>query len=275
MAIMAFAAMLANAQIIKIFIPQDAEPGIPIDTMRYSISYKMTFVNDTSNNPKASWVETMVLESGRHSSYFASLKDMQADSINAEVMKKGGNQYNGGGAVSWRIYKNYPSKGQFSYLENFATDRFVCTDKFDVPAWSLVADSSSTVLGYPCHLAKASYRGRIWFAWYSDDIPLDEGPWLLGGLPGLILKAYDAPRHYQFEAIGMANGNGKQPIMYKGAKFEKVSRRDMNALYKVYYADPVGYITGSGKTKVIIKDENGNEKKGPTNQPYNLIDRQK
>jgi hypothetical protein len=37
-----------------------------------------------------------------------------------------------------------------------------------------------------------AYGGRIWNAWYSEDIPASTGPWKFYGLPGFVLKAEDS-----------------------------------------------------------------------------------
>ncbi len=42
-----------------------------------------------------------------------------------------------------------------------------------------------------CKGARAFFKGRTYICWYSTEIPIPEGPWKLGGLPGLILEAYD------------------------------------------------------------------------------------
>lgn len=50
-------------------------------------------------------------------------------------------------------------------------------------------------------------------------IPIKAGPWKFGGLPGLILKAYETKYLYAFEAVGIEKG--KYPVMqyeYKGYK---------------------------------------------------------
>ena len=55
------------------------------------------------------------------------------------------------------------------------------------------------VLGYKCRLAIGTFRGREYKAWYAEEIPISEGPWKLGGLPGLILSAETAG--FSFEAL--------------------------------------------------------------------------
>jgi hypothetical protein len=35
------------------------------------------------------------------------------------------------------------------------------------------------------------FKGREYIVWYAPSIAYAEGPWKLGGLPGLILEAYD------------------------------------------------------------------------------------
>lgn len=42
-----------------------------------------------------------------------------------------------------------------------------------------------------CEKAVALFRGRSYTAWYAPSIPIANGPWKLGGLPGLIVEAYE------------------------------------------------------------------------------------
>lgn len=44
---------------------------------------------------------------------------------------------------------------------------------------------------YQCQKATATFRGRNYTAWFSDQIPVRNGPWKIDGLPGLIIEVYD------------------------------------------------------------------------------------
>lgn len=72
--------------------------------------------------------------------------------------------------------------------------------------WEL-EDSTTFVLDYECQLATADYHGRRWKAWFAPDIPIQDGPWQLCGLPGLILKAETTDGTYGFEATGLQQCN--------------------------------------------------------------------
>lgn len=265
------AATLGKAQ-IDVFTAADFEPGEPCDTARYIVYYDLRMVEDTVNAPDIAVKETMRLELGDRVSLFYSQMEYQSDSVNAVVMKNGGNSYSGGGQVKWRLYKNYPEEGKIALLERFGMDRFVCTEDYAAPLWQPVADSSAVILGYRCSLATATYKGRTWYAWYAEDIPFDAGPWKLGGLPGLILRAYDAPRHYVFDAVGMSEVAPPAPIYYKGGKYEAVSRKQLEGIRRRYFADPVGYIATNPNIKVQIRDKQGNELAAPRSVPYNSIE---
>lgn len=266
------AAVAATAQ-ITVFQPIDLEAGEPCDTMRYVVYYDLAFIEDTTDAADKPINEMTRLEVGDHVQYFYSNKSFQADSANAIVMKNGGNNYNGDGLIQWRLYKNYPAVGKTSLLEKFGMDRFVCTEDYAAPAWQPVADSSAVILGYQCSMAVATYKGRTWYAWYAEDIPLDAGPWKLGGLPGLILRAYDAQKHYDFTAAGIVNADPQALIYYKGGKYEPVNRKTLNGIYRRYYADPVGYITNNPKITVRYQDKFGNDIPSPKNEPYNPIEK--
>ena len=57
-------------------------------------------------------------------------------------------------------------------------------------------------------------------------------------------------------------------------KHEPMNRKAYNKVHERYYADPVGFITGSmPNVTVTIKDEHGNATKNPKNVPYNPLER--
>lgn len=260
---------------INVFTPADLENGNPVDTKRYVITYDFNFVKDTLRTPYNVVKERMILEAGDETASFYSYEVFRSDSANAVVMADGGNSFHSGGQITWRIYRNYPEKGSYSWLDKFGLDRFVCVEPLEEPCWQLCPDSSAVILGYPCRMAKASFKGREWSVWYAEDIPLDEGPWLLCGLPGLVLKAYDSQGHFLFEACGMRQCDGTEPVFYKGVKYETVSRRELLDIYRRYYADPAGYIQNNPRVKVVTKDEKGNVTAYAKGVPYNLLDREK
>ena len=64
--------------------------------------------------------------------------------------------------------------------------------------WEILSDTL-TVAGHLCQKAICRFRGRDFVAWFTPDIPINNGPWKFGGLPGLILKLYDTEKQYVFE----------------------------------------------------------------------------
>ena len=100
-------------------------------------------------------------------------------------------------------------------------------EQLEVPNWQLIPDSTTTIIGYRCLLAKALFKGRTWYAWYSEDIPISEGPWKISGLPGLVLLAYDQNKQYIFNAIGMSTLNGTESITFTEKAREKVTQKEL------------------------------------------------
>lgn len=64
---------------------------------------------------------------------------------------------------------------------------------------------------YTCVKATAKFRGRTYEAWFASDIPIFNGPWKFGGLPGLILSLTDSKNEYHFECIGIENLKNRNP----------------------------------------------------------------
>lgn len=74
------------------------------------------------------------------------------------------------------------------------------TSKMISPDWEL-SEESRTIEGFTCKKATADYLGRNWTVWYTEDVPLPIGPWLLWGAPGLIVSAHDSEDFFNFRLI--------------------------------------------------------------------------
>ena len=51
---------------------------------------------------------------------------------------------------------------------------------------------------YKCKKATTNFRGRDYIAWFSEDIPINDGPFKFNGLPGLIVEIYDTEAKYSW-----------------------------------------------------------------------------
>lgn len=68
--------------------------------------------------------------------------------------------------------------------------------------WS-ISDSTKIVGEYKTYLATMSYYGRDYRAWFCNDIPIFHGPYIFGGLPGLILELEDTNQYFQIRLKSM------------------------------------------------------------------------
>lgn len=55
-------------------------------------------------------------------------------------------------------------------------------------SWN-IEDQYREILGFKCQKASIRYPGRNFIAWFSEEIPLTDDPYVFNGLPGLILMS--------------------------------------------------------------------------------------
>lgn len=90
--------------------------------------------------------------------------------------------------------------------------------------WEL-GDSIKTVMNYECQIAEADYHGRHWIAWFTPEIPIQDGPWQLCGLPGLILEAQTDDNEYSFEIKGIQQTDESFKPDFDEAKYYDTKRK--------------------------------------------------
>ncbi len=264
-------------QLVSIVDASDGSRGDSVDMVRYEVTYNLDAVVPSESDSDR-YSERMLLQIGSRGTAFFSYVAYQVDSLVAAQIAHGGNvNVRATARVSWKLYANLPTVGQTVMLDRVCNDNFRVVEPVETPAWSLVPDSVTEVLGYRCQMAEARFKGRHWYAWYAADIPIDGGPWKIHGLPGLVLEAWDEGREYVFTAVGLANVNGSRNIYYKGKNSQEVGRRDLDKIRRRYYSDAVGYarmtFPQSSTSKISIVDGDGNEIMHSKPVPYNPIER--
>ena len=120
------------------------------------------------------------------------------------------------------LYKNFP-EGKVTVHDRFDGCHWEYEEDWVKPEWNII-DSVSNFLGYDCILAEADFRGRKWYAWFTPEIPIQDGPWKLCGLPGLILYAHDSKNHYSYIAKQINNEDIGNVVYFKYHEIFKTKR---------------------------------------------------
>ena len=146
---------------------------------------------------------------------------------------------------SYSVYKNYPLRGQLTYHDK-SPQPFIYHEPLEAPVWiSLPGDT--IIMEYPCQKAITHFRGRQWTVWYTSEIPLNEGPWKLWGLPGLIMKASEDQGIFSFTFTHMKVEENKPIKIYDFSKFKKTTNQNI-ITHKIREGqDPIKYLKERGK----------------------------
>ncbi len=124
----------------------------------------------------------------------------------------------------------------------------------------VIGDSTKTILNYECVIAETDYHGRHWMVWFTPDIPIQDGPWKLCGLPGLILEAKERAGQHHFIATGIQSTNQEIRPIYTPEKYDRMARKDMLKSQRQYLTNSammtnaINSNTPSGE-KIEIKNE--------------------
>ena len=146
--------------------------------------------------------------------------------------------------MSTYVYKNYPT-GQMTITDRISLQDYCYVDSLHTQTWTM-GDSTREVLGYTCQQATADFRGRRWTAWFATDIPVSDGPWKLGGLPGLILEAYDEGKQHVFTAVGLERVKDELIIFNRpfggNHRYEQTNRLEFLRMERRFLMDSNSFI---------------------------------
>jgi len=222
------------------------EASEKIDECIYKFTYH-TMIRTTKENTQPD-IENYILEVGKKSSKFYPPRFEASVVLKDSILRVGMNPDDVFNLLmsrnlfdvrqSMRIIKNYPKKGQTAEIGNMGED-YMTVENTPVQKWKIIP-GDSVIAGYKCSCAKTSFRGRVWTAWFTSDIPIHLGPWKLGGLPGLILYAKDSAGLFVFDCKQIAKGKSSAINVVAKKGYRRCGLKDFHNLKKEWLSNSLG-----------------------------------
>ena len=125
---------------------------------------------------------------------------------------------------SEKIVKYYPDM-KVQYVERIASGfspmaiAYNETIKFD---WK-ISNEKEKIGPYNAQKATVDFGGRKWTAWFSTELPFQDGPFKFSGLPGLIVKIEDEGKNYSWILQGNKKVQNWEELSYS----EKISNMSL------------------------------------------------
>lgn len=245
--------------------------GVILNAQNRRFIYEYKYITDSTARDKPE-TEIMLLDVVPKGSKFYSKEVFESDSIMEATVEK---QVQAGtevsyagvkfkGKIRYSVEKNYPDYS-INFFNSLSVDEYMVQDarKQD---WKILSDKEK-IGEFTAQKAICNFAGRKWIAWFSTELPIQDGPYKFCGLPGLIVKLEDATHSHTFEL----KGNKKLPADYdwKTSKeklhFNKiitVNEVTYRKAFKDYRADPMKgekQMLAQG-SNILEIDESGNLK---------------
>lgn len=177
------------------------------------------------------------------------------------------------GRISYQVTKQYPDF-KTALITQIGEDKYNVLES-ETLSWKILPETQK-IGAYETQKATASFGGRNWIAWFSKDIPFQDGPYKFHGLPGLIVKAEDTTGSHIMTLVANKKIKSesfdteiKGPAMAGGifdAKTLQVDEKKLKKIWNDYLNDPAKsmremMMKNSAEHKVVIKmkTEDGRE----------------
>lgn len=199
-------------------------------------------------SPKTEYIDSLNSTPEGQAKLHEMSKDAYLSGNLDRIPQKDGNFY---------VTKDFTKRLMRSY-DNAGMEKYYVDEPFGMIDCAF-GDSAKTILGYECSPATIEYHGRQWTLWFTPDIPIANGPWKLGGLPGLILEAVADDGQYRFIATGIQRSENPVGAVYLADEYEKIDRISLLKAKRAFIENPFGQINARFGEQGSYVDENGNE----------------
>lgn len=210
--------------------------------------YQVTMKPDAENKSDIK-TENAYLDISAEKSLFYSENRIKRDSIVQATVQSGGTRgFNRDQMENLRSNINYSIEKDKKNQQTTFKDRIgrdVYTYEEDRPMNWKISSETTKIGEYKVQKAETDFGGRKWTAWFTTDLPYQDGPYKFSGLPGLIVKVEDDKGEYSFDL--MKNYKiAEAPVLNQFGNTIKVKRSDFVKQQEKFKKDPMSFMTQGG-----------------------------
>lgn len=216
-------------------------------SQKFSFIYEVKY-RTSKEKPEDINTENMILDFENNTSIFRESMSRDADSLKL-INKNGG--YRMGVENQFYIKKDIANKKIGKIITYLKANYLLPID--EQLNWKILPEQK-TIGKYKSQKAEVNYGGRNWIAWFTTELPFNDGPYIFNGLPGLIISIEDTEHDYSFNLIQVKKGSNWFDVRTKTITIDWTQ---YDQLGKSYYNDPWNSKTAR---KVTFTDPQGNEK---------------
>lgn len=227
--------------------------GLMLSAQNNRVIYEYRFAPDSTKTDSLK-TEWMYLDINKKGSKFYSKATFESDSIVQESIKKqlasgtrnvSVSRQRQGVEINYEVEKTYPDYKTY-LIASVGNDAYKVLEDRKIN-WKIVPEKKK--LGeFNVQKATAEFAGRSWIAWFTTDVPIQDGPYKFSGLPGLIAEIYDQTGTHKMELKGLKkipetkteelNTQGKD-IPFTRKKPIDINRQQYVKQLKQFENDPV------------------------------------
>lgn len=219
----------------------------------FEVIYKVRIYHDTLSkiNPDEEYLSLLI---NNNKSLFKSIQKAKSDSIVLAIGKQQfANPVNGKVMLNMEKVPRVKFKSEvFNDGDKLMVYKELLRNRFSYPLddpinWK--TENETKIIGtYKCKKAVGEYKSRKYVAWYTEAIPIPDGPYVFKGLPGLVLEVYDTKDYVNFSMVSFKKVS--KPII----PMKDVAPTKYETFYKArqnYLDNPAGMI--SNQTGYVLK----------------------
>ncbi|WP_164472016.1 MULTISPECIES: GLPGLI family protein [Amniculibacterium] len=213
------------------------------------VTYEYTFTPDSENKANKIKTENFILTiDSDQNSVYRSIRKYKFDSAMVDLEKQGFHE-----AFVKLSSMPQPSTDRkvfvFKNQQGFQITNTIYGSTYlyhkNKPKNNWVIGKETKILnGYKVTNAFLDYAGRHYEAWFTQDLPINAGPYLFCGLPGLILEVYDVEKDFYFKMIEIKKSVLIFDEIENGVR--KVSIQEFSKIAKNYKENPIFEMVANG-----------------------------
>lgn len=202
------------------------------NAQNYRAIYDFSYKPDSTKDYKIMF--PTVLDIQKEHTYFYYYKMFQLDSLYQQ-----NEIFSHSFAVNQRLKRLKNSSDNTNYVQ--LNGLYFSFPSKDVIHWQIQKETGEWE-SYKTQMAKASWGGRDWIAWFAPDIPIQKGPYKFRGLPGLITSVEDSKVNFEYRLKSLQKSGVFDPKDFIetnfGQKPRSITEKQYQRLMLTYFTNP-------------------------------------